>query len=155
MKRTAMVAHGARLGRLLLLAVGAGLLALPGTVDAQTIRYVSAGDPTCGGQSPCHTTIQAAINAAQAGDAVRIQPGTYIEQLNITGKNSGTTSETRRIVIEIDLSAPVGSVLLSPPTTQCTTARRQQRQRRHPPRPAEDLRQRLLRVQRRYHHRPR
>ena len=120
MKRTAMVAHGARLGRLLLLAFGAGLLALPGTVEAQTIRYVSVSDPTCGGRSPCYTTIQAAINAAQAGDTVRIQPGTYIEQLNITGKNFGATSETRRIVIEIDLSAPVGSVLLSPPTTQCT-----------------------------------
>jgi hypothetical protein len=106
------------LGRLLLL--GAGLLALPGTVDAQTIRYVSVSDPTCGGQSPCYTTLQAAINAAQAGDTVRIQPGTYIEQLDITGKNSGATSETQRIVIEIDLSAPVGSVLLSPPTTRCT-----------------------------------
>src|SRR2546425_664663 len=72
MKRTAMVAHGARLGRLLLRAFGAGLLALPGTVDAQTIRHVSVSDPTCGGQSPCYTAIQAAINAAQAGDTVRI-----------------------------------------------------------------------------------
>ncbi|PYN40220.1 MAG: hypothetical protein DMD95_22450, partial [Candidatus Rokuibacteriota bacterium] len=120
MKRAAMVAHGARLGRLLLLAFGVGLLALSGTADAQTIRYVSVSDPTCGGQSPCYTTIQAAINAAQAGDTVRIKPGTYIEQLNITGKNSGATSETQRIVIEIDLSAPVGSVLLHPPTARCT-----------------------------------
>src|SRR3989454_2715781 len=121
MKRTAMVAHGARLGRLLLRAFGAGLLALPGTVDAQTIRHVSVSDPTCGGQSPCYTAIQAAINAAQAGDPVRIQPGTYIEQLKITRKNSGATSEIQRIVIEIEPSAPVGSVLLSPPPTKCTT----------------------------------
>lgn len=102
--------------------LGIGLLLLVGTpsVDAQTIRHVSVSDPTCGGQTPCYTTIQDAINTAQAGDTVRIQPGTYIEQLNITGKNSGATSETQRIVIEVAPSAPVGSVLLTPPTTQCT-----------------------------------
>lgn len=91
-----------------------------GPAAAQTIRNVSASDPTCGGQTPCYSTIQAAINAAQAGDTVRIQPGAYIEQLSITSKNSGATSESQRIVIEVAPSAPVGSVLLTPPTTQCT-----------------------------------
>ena len=102
--------------------LGIALLLLIGTpsVDAQTIRHVSVSDPTCGGQTPCYTTIQDAINAAQAGDTVRIQPGTYIEQLNITGKNSGAASETQRLVVEADPSAPAGSVLLTPPTTQCT-----------------------------------
>lgn len=50
--------------------------AAPSFQQAQVTRYVSNTSPTCNGQSPCHPTIQAAINAAQAGDTIRIQAGT-------------------------------------------------------------------------------
>jgi len=88
--------------------------------EAGVTRTVSATDPTCGGATPCSTTIQAAITAAQAGDTIRILPGTYVEQLSLSGVNSAATTEADRIVIEADPAAPVGSVVLTPPTTQCT-----------------------------------
>lgn len=34
-----------------------------------------------------YSTIQAAINAAQSGDKVRIYPGTYVERINLGGRN--------------------------------------------------------------------
>src|SRR5258705_623393 len=108
------------LAGILSLLVALVVAAWPAPAAAQTIRHVSASDPTCGGQTPCYATIQAAITAAQASDTIRVRPGTYIEQLSITSKNSTATSETQRIVIEVAPSAPVGSVLLTPPAAQCT-----------------------------------
>ena len=89
--------------------------------EAGVTRTVSATDPTCGGATPCSTTIQAAITAAQAGDTIRILAGTYVEQLALSGVNSAAITEADRIVIEADPAAPVGSVVLAPPTTQCTS----------------------------------
>ena len=48
------------------------------TTPFSSILYVNRYDGTCGGNSPCHSTIQAAINAAPTGSAVRIAHGTYI-----------------------------------------------------------------------------
>src|SRR5262245_38925477 len=50
--------------------------------------FVSNTDSTCAGQSPCFSTIQAAVDAAQAGDTIRIQAGEYDEALRIKGKNN-------------------------------------------------------------------
>src|SRR5262245_15535280 len=44
--------------------------------------YVDTGSG-CGGNSPCFTAIQAAINAATAGDTIHVSAGTYAEQINI------------------------------------------------------------------------
>ena len=46
------------------------------------VSYVDALG-ICGGNSPCFTTIQAAINAASAGDTINVYAGTYAEQINI------------------------------------------------------------------------
>lgn len=104
----------------LLITTLAALLALPAVAHALT-RYVNQADPTCGGQNPCHGTIQAAVAAAQAGDTIQIQAGTYVEQVQITGKNNTAgATEANRIVIQADPAAPVGSVVLQGAVSQCT-----------------------------------
>ncbi|MBI3246284.1 MAG: right-handed parallel beta-helix repeat-containing protein [Deltaproteobacteria bacterium] len=86
-----------------------------------TTRYVNKTDATCGSQSPCYTTIQAAINAAQAGDTVRIQAGLYEENVIIAGKNSANTAtESDRITVEADPAAGLGSVILGSTDQGCT-----------------------------------
>ena len=67
-----------------------GALVFPIAVTAQqpsTLR-VNRTDPTCGGQSPCFTIIQAAINAAGPGRSIQIQGGTYPEKSELNGKNN-------------------------------------------------------------------
>jgi pectin methylesterase-like acyl-CoA thioesterase len=54
------------------------------TAQAQTILHVNRTDPTCGGKSPCYATIQAALDAAGPANLIRIQAGTYPEQLKIS-----------------------------------------------------------------------
>jgi hypothetical protein len=80
-------------------------LLVPPPLIAQpsTVLHVNRTDPTCGGESPCFSTIQAAINAAGPAAVIQIQAGTYPEQLSITGKNNfqGAT-EVDRIIIEAD-----------------------------------------------------
>src|SRR5215470_16174749 len=100
------------LGMVLALAVAVAL-AIPAPAEAQGItRYVNHTDPTCGGQAPCYTTIQAAVNAVLHSDTIQLQAGTYHEQVLIAGKNSTSTSESDRIIIQADPAAPVGSVVL-------------------------------------------
>ena len=95
----------------------------PVSVPAQqpTPLYVNRTDPTCAGHSPCFTTIQAAINAAGPGSAIRIQAGTYPEQLSITGKNNfPSATEIDRIVIEADPSEQPGQVIVRGAPGACT-----------------------------------
>jgi len=99
------------------------LLLLPTTSHQQQggILYVNNTDPTCGGHSPCYATIQAAVDAAQAGATIQVQAGTYQEQVNISGKNNVTgATEADRILIEANPEAPVGSVVLQGAVSQCT-----------------------------------
>ena len=49
--------------------------------------YVSK-DGTCGGETPCHNTIQAAIDAASTGITIKIAQGTYSEPINLTASKS-------------------------------------------------------------------
>jgi len=104
-----------------LLALSAAWLLVPAPTWTQSgVRHVSAGDPTCGGRSPCYAAIQAAASAALPGETVEVQPGIYREQVSISGKNnrSGAT-EADRIVIEADPAAPAGSVVVTAPTERC------------------------------------
>lgn len=89
------------------------------TSEAGTIRHVNRTDAGCGGQSPCYGNIQAAVNAAQPGDTVQIQAGTYVEQVSVIAKNARATSPASRIVIQADPSAVVGSVVLHGAVNQC------------------------------------
>ncbi|HEX4639420.1 MAG TPA: hypothetical protein VH170_08030 [Chthoniobacterales bacterium] len=59
----------------------ATVLAADNTVSA-AILYVNP-DGACGGNSPCFTTIQAAINAASNGDTIKVADATYNESVNI------------------------------------------------------------------------
>ncbi len=92
-----------------------------GPSAAATVRHVNRTDAGCGGHSPCYGSIQAAVNAAQPGDTIQIQPGAYVEQVNITGKNTAARSESSRIVIQADPAAPVGSVVLHGAVHQCAS----------------------------------
>ena len=58
------------------------------TSYASTI-YVSK-DWTCGGKSPCYTSIQTAINAAATGSAILIAEGTYTESITLNESKSLT-----------------------------------------------------------------
>jgi uncharacterized repeat protein (TIGR01451 family) len=42
------------------------------------ILYVAPGG-ICGGVSPCYSSVQAAVNAAQVGDEIRVATGTYLK----------------------------------------------------------------------------
>lgn len=87
---------------------------------AGTVRYVSNTSPTCNGQSPCYATIQAAVNAAQPGDAIRIQAGEYASAVVVRGKNNTeTATEADRIILEADPAAPQGSVILGTTDPKC------------------------------------
>ena len=105
------------LGVILVCAFGA--LADAPIAEGTTIRHVNRTDTSCGGRSPCYGSIQAAVNAAQAGDTIQIQPGAYVEQVSISGKNQSAKTEASRIVIQADPSASVGSVVLHGPVQQC------------------------------------
>ncbi|HEY2988555.1 MAG TPA: Ig-like domain-containing protein, partial [Candidatus Binatia bacterium] len=84
--------------------------------------YVNRTDSTCGGHSPCFSTIQAAVNAALARDTIEIQAGTYPEKVTISGKNNtASATESDRITIEADPAALPGSVVLRPAAASCTS----------------------------------
>src|SRR5918993_4672867 len=99
-------------------------LALSYPVPAQqlgAVLYVNKIDRTCNGQSPCYSTIQAAIDVSTSGDTIRIQAGTYPEQLNIQKNDFTSAGESDRILIEADPASPPGAVVLTGSAgPQCT-----------------------------------
>jgi len=54
------------------------------------ILYINKNDLTCGGNSPCYTSIQSAIDAADTGSAIRIVQGTYNESFALSESRSLT-----------------------------------------------------------------
>ena len=82
------------------------------------VRWVDA-DGGCDGHVPCYTRIQTAIDAARAGEIVRIFPGEYVEQLKIRRKNASSGDASDRIVIEADPASPAGSVVLRGSRGRC------------------------------------
>jgi parallel beta-helix repeat protein len=97
----------------------AGLLLRPAPGGAAVIHVVDAAG-VCGGRAPCYATIQAAVDAARAGDTVRVQEGLYVEQLMVARKNDTPAAvETDRLTIEADPEAPAGSVVLQGASRTC------------------------------------
>ena len=90
-----------------------------GLAEAGIVRHVNRTDAACGGHSPCYGSIQAAVNAAQPGDTVQIQAGSYLEQVSVSARNSGATNPAARILIQADPAAAPGSVVLRGPVNQC------------------------------------
>ncbi|MBI3245681.1 MAG: VCBS repeat-containing protein [Deltaproteobacteria bacterium] len=90
-----------------------GLFLLPShsLQHAALVLYVNVSDPTCQGQSPCFTKIQAAIDAAQPGDTIRVQAGEYDEALKIKKK--------QQLVLEADPALSEGSVMLDSVSQRC------------------------------------
>jgi hypothetical protein len=70
------------LKKLGVVALAAALLTLGAGAAQAATRYVNA-DGVCGGNSPCYTTIQAAIDAATTGDTIEVSDGFYDESVNI------------------------------------------------------------------------
>ena len=71
--------------------------------SAVTILYVNKDQATCGGKTPCYTSIQQAINVASSGATIKVAQGTYNESFirneskNLTiegGWNSSFTTQT-------------------------------------------------------------
>jgi len=51
------------------------------------IIYVESSG-TCGGNTPCYTTIQSAIDAASSGSVIKILADTYVENLDLNSSNN-------------------------------------------------------------------
>lgn len=105
------------MGGLLLLALTLPSLSQP----TSSIRYVNNADPTCQSHNPCYGDIAEAITTVQPGETIRIQVGSYQEQLTLSGlNNTPTATEANRIVIEADPAASPGSVVLRGAGSVCT-----------------------------------
>jgi len=60
-----------------------------GTFSVQSLIFVEPSG-SCGGNTPCYTTIQAAVDAASAGSIIRIAAGTYAEDLDLNSSGAYT-----------------------------------------------------------------
>ena len=90
---------------LVLSSITAAVLLSSQRADAATVFWVGH----CG-DAPGYPTIQAAINAASAGDTIRVCPGTYVENVTIN-KASLTVVSTGGAAVTRILAAQVASVV--------------------------------------------
>ena len=55
-----------------------------GAYEYQTVAYVNEDDDTCGGKTPCYTSIQEAVEAATDGTIIKVVQGNYGEDVTLT-----------------------------------------------------------------------
>jgi parallel beta-helix repeat protein len=70
--------------------------------ESQNLRWSSSSgmiyvddDGICGGNSPCYTTVQDGVDAANSGDMVYVYSGTYSERVSIAKSDLVLTGENR------------------------------------------------------------
>jgi len=68
--------------------MGAASLATSLVASAASVYVESSG--SCGGNTPCYSTIQAAIDAASSGNAIKIAEGSYDEALSLSSSKDLT-----------------------------------------------------------------
>ena len=54
------------------------------------VAYVNKEDSSCNGNTPCYTTIQSALDAANSGFVIKIRAGTYAENIDLNSSNNYT-----------------------------------------------------------------
>jgi hypothetical protein len=101
-----------RLTTISLVAVAALITSItPASAAGGTTRYVDgdghASPGNCDGSGSAFKHIQKAVNASGAGDTVVVCPGTYEEQVTITGDRDGLTLKS---------SKPFGAIIKTPST---------------------------------------
>jgi len=84
------------------MAVPPALPVVPNVIDANHTLVVDDDHAQC--PNAPYQTIQAAVDAAQPGDAVKVCPGTYAEQVRIETSN-----------LTLYSSVPLGAVIQAPP----------------------------------------
>lgn len=84
------------------------------------ISYVNKDDETCGGNTPCYSTIQAAIDAAETESVIRILQGTFDEEiimdqaydLTLSGgwDSTFTTQSSNTVINSLTITGTSGTV---------------------------------------------
>lgn len=87
---------------------------LPGVVMAQ--RFVDGGG-SCGGNTPCYTTIQAAVTAAATGETVSVYPGIYTEHVTISKSITLVSTNGRGSTTIVGPGGSPGTVVINGSTT--------------------------------------
>lgn len=87
------------------------LVVLAGVKALSAQQYVD-GSGSCGGNTPCNLTIQAAVTAAAAGSIVTVYPGTYNEKVTINKaltlqSSGGATVTTLQYPFRGNYEAPI------------------------------------------------
>ncbi|QFU74898.1 right-handed parallel beta-helix repeat-containing protein [Halioglobus maricola] len=102
-------------GRLPLAFLTAFSLAVISHTAAADTRYVDGSGGGCGGNSPCTTTVQAAVDAATIPADIRIFPGNYSESLDLGTMNGSSPGTISFQALNAGGSPAVGTVTLSSP----------------------------------------
>ena len=88
----------AMLASLLTLSLLATIQQTNAATPTATTRYVAPGG-NCGGAAPCYASIQAAVDAADPGDKIKVAEGRYTDIHTIPDLNTATFTATQIVAI--------------------------------------------------------